>query len=283
MNDAVPQRTFDIRVEDHDCVRPDGSVMAVRVARPVGDGPFPAVIDVHGGGWVMGDRKMNAIIDDFLARNGIIAAAPEFRMPPAVRYPEPIADVHLAIRWLKANAARLGSRADLVGGVGTSSGGHQLLECVLRPNDSRYSTLALAQGADVDASLGYVVACWPVADPLRRFHYAQERSIKNLLDAHAAYWPNEAAMADGNPQLVIERGQNASLPPMMVLQGTNDDNLPADMATRLTEAWRKAGGDVTLREFAGQPHTFVTRKPDDPDSKEALRLMAEFIRRQARV
>lgn len=284
---TAPGQTHDFRVEDHHCVRPDGSVMAIRVARPVGEGPFPAVIDVHGGGWVMGDRKMNALIDDTLARNGIIAAAPEFRMPPQARYPEPIADIHLAIRWLKANAASLGSRADLVGGVGTSSGGHQLLECALRPDDARYSALALpepmlAAGTQIDARLGFAVACWPVADPLRRFGYARERGIKNLLDAHAAYWPNEAAMADGNPQLVLERGAHGALPPLLIIQGTDDDNLPADMATRLADAWRKGGGEATLHEFAGQPHTFITRKPDDADSKTALRLMVEFIKRQAK-
>ena len=281
MNDATPPNAA-VRVEEFACPRPDGSTMAIRVARPAGNGPFPAVIDVHGGGWVMGDRTMNALIDDTLAANGIIAAAPEFRMPPAARYPEPIADIHLAIRWLKANAEKLGSRADLIGGVGTSSGGHQLLECVLRPDDARYGALALAGAAGVDARLGYMVACWPVADPLKRFRYAQERANKNLLDAHAAYWPNEAAMADGNPQLVIERGAHGALPPLLVLQGTNDDNLPADMATGLTAAWRKAGGTATLHEFEGQPHTFVTRKPDDPASKEALRLMVEFIKAQTK-
>src|SRR4051812_46285422 len=148
--------------------------MVIRVARPHGAGPFPAVIDIHGGGWVMGDRKMNALIDDTLAGSGIIMAAPQFRMPPAGAHPVSITDVHLAIRWLKANAAKFGSRPELVGALGTSSGGHQMLERVLRPNDARYSALALQQTPGVDARVGYVVACWPVADPLRRFHYAQE-------------------------------------------------------------------------------------------------------------
>jgi acetyl esterase len=273
---------MDIRVEDHECVRPDGSVMAIRVARPVGDGPFPAVVDVHGGGWVMGDRRMNALIDDALAAHGIIAAAPEFRMPPEGRYPTSIVDVHLAIRWLKANATTLGGRPELVGGLGTSSGAHQLLECALRPGDPRYDALLLSQAPDADARVGYVVACWPVADPLRRFHYAQERGIKNLLDAHAAYWPNEAAMAEGSPQLVLERKFNGPLMPLMMIQGTNDDNLPPDMAARFAAAWRNAGGSVVLHEFAGMPHAFITRQPDAAASKEALSLIVAFIKAQSK-
>ena len=108
---------YKIAVEDCDCVRSDESVMKIRLSHPLGTGPFPAVVDIHGGGWVAGDRNKNAVIDDTLASHGIVVAAPEFRMPPEARYPVPITDVHLAIRWLKANATGLGSRADLVGGL----------------------------------------------------------------------------------------------------------------------------------------------------------------------
>jgi acetyl esterase/lipase len=277
MQMPVTTPVFDVDIRDMECARPDGSTMLIRVAQPKGAGPFPAIVDIHGGGWVMGDRKQNALIDNALAANGIVVAAPEFRMPPEGAYPVSISDVHLAIRWLKANAAALGSRPDLVGGLGTSSGGHQLLTCILRPDDARYAAQITPQTRTFDATLAYVMAAWPVADPLRRFRMAQERQIKNLLDAHAAYWPSEAAMAEGNPQLMLERGEHGKLPPLLVLQGTNDDNLPNDMASNFVAAYRKAGGEATLHEFEGQPHTFVTRNPDADASKQALKLMAEFV------
>ena len=271
----MPTREFDIT--EMECPRPDGTAMLLRVARPKGKGPFPAIVDIHGGGWVMGDRNQNAIIDDYLAAHGIVVVAPEFRMPPAGAYPVSISDVHLAIRWLKANADTLHTDARLVGGVGTSSGGHQLLLAMLRPSDERYGAINLSQLKSFDATLRYAVLGWPVADPLRRFHMAREKAIKNLLDAHAAYWPDEAAMAEGNPQLIVERGLHEKLPPVLVLQGTNDDNLPADMASRFVTAYRAAGGDAVLREFHGQPHTFVTRNPDSEASAQALQMMADFI------
>jgi acetyl esterase len=282
MQMSVTTPTLDVDVSDVECARPDGSVMLIRIALPKGNGPFPAIFDIHGGGWVMGDRNQNAVIDDTLAARGIIVAAPEFRMPPEGTYPVSIADVHLAIRWLKANAATLGSRADLVGGLGTSSGGHQLLTCMLRPDDPRFAALKVPQLEGFDATLAYAIAAWPVADPLRRFRMAQERTVKNLLDAHAAYWPSEAAMAEGNPQLLLERGEHGKLPPLLVLQGTNDDNLPRDMASNFTAAYRKAGGAATLHEFDGQPHTFITRNPDSDASRQALKLMADFVLAQAR-
>jgi acetyl esterase/lipase len=281
MNAILSEATHQTTVEDCECPRPDGTTMLVRVAHPRGPGPFPAVIDVHGGGWVMGDRKQNAVIDDTLAARGIVAAAPEFRMPPEGRYPTSIADVNLATRWLKANAGRFNSRRELVGGLGTSSGAHQLLLSVLRPGDPCYAALALTQDNKVDASLAYTVACWPVADPLRRFHMARERQIKNLLDAHAAYWSGEAEMDDGNPQRIVERGEFTSLPPLLVIQGTRDDNLPADMATRFVSAYVKAGGRAMLKEFADQPHTFITRDPASAASRQALAEIVDFIKARA--
>ena len=282
MNDAATQQARSLRVEEFDCARPDGSVMPIRMARPAGDGPFPAVIDAHGGGWFMGDRNTNARIDDTLAANGIIAASPEFRMPPSGRYPVSITDIHLAIRWLKANAQRLGSRPELVGALGTSSGGHQVLECVLRPGEPRYAALALREAPNVDARVAYAIACWSVADPLRRFAFAREVNNKGLLDAHAGYWPDEAAMAEGNPQLVLARGLNGALPPLLMLQGTNDDNLPADMAENFAGAYRSAGGAVTLHVFPGMPHAFVLRQPDAKESKQALDLIVQFIKAQTK-
>ena len=282
MQQALPNRTFEIEIQDMECPRPDGSMMLIRVARPKGAGPLPAIVDIHGGGWVMGDRRQNAIIDDALAAKGIVVAAPEFRMPPDGAYPVSISDVHLAIRWLKANASAFGGRPDLVGGLGTSSGGHQLLTCMLRPDEARFGALVTPSTQAFDATLAYAIAAWPVADPLRRFRMAQEKQIKNLLDAHAAYWPSEAAMAEGNPQLLLERGEHGKLPPLLVIQGTSDDNLPHDMASNFAAAYRKAGGEATLHEFEGQPHTFITRNPDSDAAKHALKLMAEFVQGQVR-
>ena len=280
MQDAIREARYDVIVEERECPRPDGSTMALRIARPKGEGPFPAAIDIHGGGWVLHDRHRNAYIDDTLAAAGIVVAAPEFRMPPQGVYPVSIADNHLAIRWLKANAAVLGSRPDLVGAIGTSSGGHQLMLCALCPDDPRYSALALP-GAPHDATLAFAVACWSVFDPLARYAMVRERGVTHLLAAHAAYWADEAAMAEGNPQLIVERDAFTALPPLLVIQGTRDDNLTDDMADRFVAAYRAAGGDATLKTYDGKPHAFVILEPGTPESEDAIATMARFIRARA--
>src|SRR6516225_8199 len=114
--------------EDIAYLRPaDRAPLLARYYRPEGTGPFPAVLEVHGGAWTSGDRLNNVAIGEYLAARGIVVLSIDFRMPPAVRYPETVADVNFGIRFLKTNAGRFATRIDLVGGLGTSSGGHLLL------------------------------------------------------------------------------------------------------------------------------------------------------------
>ncbi len=250
--------------------------LAARLYRPVGPGPFPAVVEVHGGAWASGDRLNNAPLDIALAKSGIVVLAIDFRMPPQHRYPDSIADINYATRWLKAHAGEFASRADLVGGLGTSSGAHQLLLSLLRPHDPRYAALPLAEAPEVDASLPWVVLCWPISDPLARYRMVKEKGNTRLVESHDAYWRSEAEMAEGSPQAIVERGSGA-LPPALLLQGTGDDNVTPDMADRFAAAWRARGGVLELHKFAGQPHTFVVRDPTSEASRHACELARDFI------
>jgi acetyl esterase/lipase len=165
--------------------------------------------------------------------------------------------------------------------MATSSGAHQLLLSMLRPHDPRYAALALAGDAGLDATLPYVVLCWPIADPLARYRMAKERGLANLVKSHDAYWPDEAAMAEGSPQAILDRGEGSALPPALIVQGTKDDNVTPDMADRLAAAWRARGGEATLEKFADQPHTFIMRDPASEASDKATALIKQFVAVQA--
>jgi len=267
-----------IHIEDLEYRRDAGGPLLARLYRPEGDGVFPALLEVHGGAWTSGDRLNNAAIGEYLAARGVVMLSIDFRMPPVARYPETVADVNFGIRFLKANAARFSTRAELVGGLGTSSGGHLLLLNVLRPRDPRYTALPLS---GVDANVAFAVACWPVADPLARYRAVRERGNARLAAAHDQFWPSEAAMAEGNPQLILERGEAAEKPAALIMQGTNDDNLTPDMARNFAAAYTRAGGTISFHEFEGEPHAFIGRDPNSENARRALGLIAEFIHRQA--
>jgi acetyl esterase len=272
-------RTYEVATTDVEYASPDGVPLLARMYMPQGEGPFPAVVEVHGGAWVMNDRLANAAIDQPLAASGVVVMAVDFRMPPQARYPASVADVNLAVRWLKAQAREYRIRPDAIGGVGTSSGGHQLLLSAFKPGDPRYAAHPLAGG--YDAALAFLVLCWPISDPLARYRMVKAKGNQRLVEAHDAYWPDEAAMAEGNPQLILERKEAGKLPPALVLQGTADDNVTPDMADRFVEAYRIAGGRIALEKFSGQPHTFIPKEPESAASRTALKAIVAFVREQA--
>ena len=282
-NDVAITATHEIETRDLEYRRAEDGPLLARLYQPKGAGPFPALVEVHGGAWASGDRLNNAPLDIALAKSGIVVLAVDFRMPPAHKYPASIADIHYATRWLKAHAAEFRSRRDLVGGLATSSGAHQLLLSVLKARDPRYAALPLAEAPDEDATLPYLVLCWPISDPLARYRMVKEKGRTPLIQSHDAYWRSEEEMAEGSPQRIVEAGEAASLPPAILLQGTGDDNVTPDMADRFTAAWRAKGGAIELHKFAGQPHTFVMRDPTSADSLRASELARDFVRRHARV
>ena len=257
---------------------PGGKDLSATLYRPDGTGPFPAVLEVHGGAWTAGDRFNNVAIAESLAADGIVVLSIDFRMPPEARYPVASQDVNLGIRYLKSNAERFGSRADLVGSLGTSSGGHLVLLSALRPADPRYSTLHLPGSAE-DASLAFAIACWPVADPLKRYRTVQANGNQRLAAAHDAFWPSVEDMTDANPTLIAQRGEAMAKPPVLIIQGTEDNNLTPDMAGGFAMAYAAAGGKVTFESFPGQPHAFIPNAPTEPDSVRALTLIRHFIHR----
>ncbi|MQG62876.1 MAG: alpha/beta hydrolase, partial [SAR202 cluster bacterium] len=115
------------------------SGLAVRIYQPAGAGPFPGLVDVHGGVWTNGDRTANEVMDWALAESGIVVAAVDFRQSPDHPYPAQVADVNLATRWLKAHAVEFNADPDTVGGIAGSSGGHTVLLSAMRPNHPAYS------------------------------------------------------------------------------------------------------------------------------------------------
>jgi acetyl esterase len=265
----------DIHVEDIEYLRHPSGPLLARIYRPKAGRPRAALVSMHGGRWTRETRLTNAVIDEALARDGALAMALDIRMPPVAGYPDCVADINYAIRWLKVYARMLGA-PDSIGGIGTSSGGHQITLSALRPRDPRYAALPGPDG--IDASLAFIIACWPVLDPLARYKMAKAKGMDDHVAAHHAYWPDEAAQAEGNPQMILDRDEHVELPPALVIQGTGDVILPTDMADNFVAAYRKAGGSVDLRKFEGQPHTFITKEPAAAASIEAVEVIKAFVR-----
>jgi acetyl esterase/lipase len=270
----------EVEERDVEYQRQAGKAWLARVYRPKGTGPFPTIVDVHGGAWHNGDRTNNAGIDKALAAKGIVVAAIDFRQPPEAGYPASICDVNLAIRWLKAHAAEF-SGTSTVGAFGNSSGGHQVVLSALRARHPAYAALPLANHPELDASVAYVIAGWPVIDPLFRFRFAKELNREEHIKAHIDYWRTEEAMAEGSPQTIIEGGEPIDLPPILMLLKANDRNHPLEMQERFILSYRKRGGAIEAHTFDGLPEHRVIPSPEQPDTMRMIDMMTAFIRRHS--
>jgi acetyl esterase len=282
--------TYDIDIEDVEYLRHGDRPLLARLFKPRGSGPFPLIVDLHGGAWCRGDRTNDTAINEPLAKSGVVVAALDFRMPPEAPYPASMADINYAIRWLKTRATSLGSRPDLVGVLGISSGAHQGMLGGMRPHDPRYAAIPLPTGAPtVDASVRCVVLCWPVIDPLARYRYAKKLKaggppypevVDRVLPSHDEYWQTEEAMAEGNPVQALERGERVALPPALYLQGTKDVAHPRPDLDRFVARYRAAGGQVELELFEGEAEGFINRNPTSPAAGQAVEKIVEFVHKQ---
>jgi acetyl esterase/lipase len=270
---------FEVDVRDVEYQSLAGKPWLARVYQPKGSGPFPTIVDVHGGAWHNGDRTSNAGIDQALAAKGILVAAVDFRQPPEAGYPASICDINLAVRWLKRHAAEFNGTT-VVGAFGNSSGGHQVVLSALRPRHASYSALPLPNHPEINASLRYVIAGWPVIDPLYRFRYAKEINNQEHVKAHIEYWHTEEAMAEGSPQTIIEQDEQVELSPILMMLKANDRNHPLEMQERFIASYRKRGGAIEVHTFDGLPEHRMVPSPSQPETMRAIDTITAFIRRQ---
>lgn len=284
MTTAVISR-HEIEVEDIEYLRHGDKPLLARVYRPRGDGPFPLLIDLHGGAWCNKDRTSDAGTDEPLARSGVVVASLDFRMPPEAGYPASMIDINYALRWFKVHAKRFHVDPARAGILGVSSGGHQAMLSALRPRDPRYATLPLDADPGVDANVRCVVLCWPVIDPLGRYRHAKAlaqagntKLADQVVPSHDRYWGDEVAMAEGNPTLALERGETvAATPPVLYLQGTADAAHPREHLERFVAAYRKIGGRVDLNFYEGVGEAFITNDPASPAARAAIDKIIEFV------
>jgi acetyl esterase/lipase len=262
-----------------------GQALLMRLFTPSGEGPFPLMIDVHGGAWCSQDRTSDVLFNEALAASGVVVAALDFRMPPVAGYPASLADINYATRWLKARAGELKVRADRVGMIGISSGGHQAMLAAMRPRDPRYAAIPLPDQPATDASIAAVVLVWPVIDPLRRFRYAQRlqaaggkypEQIDRVIPLHVKYWHTEDAMEEGNPVGILDGSETVELPPVLYVQGANDIVHPKADLERFVTNYRRRGGSVDLALYEDEAEGFI-RNPASKAAPQALERIIAFV------
>src|SRR4051812_4662654 len=161
-----PAASFEVVVSEVEFRRnAAGRMLMARIYQPKGAGPFPTLLDLHGGAWNAKDRHAEEPMDRALAASGLLVVAIDMTVAPEAPYPACIQDANYAVRWLKAKAATWKGDAIKVGVYGSSSGGHVAELLAMRPNDPRYNAIPLQDALNVDARVAYVAMRSPVSNP----------------------------------------------------------------------------------------------------------------------
>ena len=173
-----PNAQFEIKSWDVEFRRTPKRVLMARVYQPQGDGPFPVLLDLHGGAWNNKDRTANEMMDANVAQSGILVVAIDLTRAGEAPYPASVQDANYGVRWLKYKAQEWNGDPATIGALGSSSGGHEIELCAMRPHDAYYTVHKLAEAPELDATVNYVATRSPVSNPYARFLNAQQHSGK---------------------------------------------------------------------------------------------------------
>jgi acetyl esterase/lipase len=246
---------------------PDDQHLQLDLARPkTGDGPFPAVLCIHGGGFRAGTRQGYDGLCLRLAQQGYVAATVTYRLAPKYPFPAAVYDVKEAVRWLRANAGKYHIDPDRIGVTGGSAGGHLAQFLGLTADVKEFE----GTGANMDQSSR--VAC------VVNFYGPSDftRSYGKSVDA-AEVLP---LFLGGNLEKERHRHILASplywvtphAAPTLCVHGTKDTYVAFEQATWLVERLKAADVEAELLPLEGAGHGFK-----GADAERADKAMLAFF------
>ncbi|MEZ6033805.1 MAG: alpha/beta hydrolase [Planctomycetaceae bacterium] len=234
--------------------------LKLNLTRPAGDGPFPVVVFIHGGGWYLGNRLGYKSETQEANSRGYAAVTISYRLmtfdesqkettTADTIFPAQIHDAKAAIRWLRANADLYHLDPDRIGVTGRSAGGH--LSLLLGLTDPA-SDLEGAGGHPEQSSR--VQAVVNVFGPTDLRACYETSSVSWIFRLFMGGTPTESAETYriASPLTWV----SADDPPVLTLHGSEDKAVPFTQAKKLDERMKSAGASHTLIEFAGQGHGF---------------------------
>jgi acetyl esterase/lipase len=232
----------------------------------------PVLLQVHGGGWIIGDKREQAKpLMTHLASRGWICVAINYRLSPKATMPDHIIDVKRAIAWIRSHIEDFGGDPNFLCITGGSAGGHLCSLAALTANDPSFQP----GFEDVDTRVDGCVPFYGVFDFLDR---ADDRPLGKMSEFLAPIvfkcTPEE------NPELwdsvsPITR-VHSKAPPFFVIQGSHDSLVFAEEAVTFVSALREKSVEPVLHaELLGAQHAFEIFH--SPRTAHAVNGVARFL------
>jgi acetyl esterase/lipase len=220
----------------------------------------PAVLWIHGGGWIEGDKRQEpngiSVLSGLLVERGFVALACNYRLRPKHLHPAQVDDVQRAVRWIRAHAEKYQIDPDRIGAVGISAGGH--LACMLAVRETR-----ARQNDWLDAYPSRVQAAVSLNGPTDLRASAETTPILTDVVQRLTGGDPER-MEDASPMAFVDR--NAA--PILFIIGDKDPLIPNSQATRMAEQMRQSGALAEVLVLPGAGHAIFPSVT--PRARDAL-------------
>jgi acetyl esterase/lipase len=230
---------------------PDGQHLQLNMAKPSkGQGPFPAIVCIHGGGFRAGSREGFNRLCQNLAQHGYVAVTVSYRLAPKYQFPAAVHDVKAAVRWMRANADRYNIDPNRIGTTGGSAGGHLAQFLAVTSDVGNFE--GDGGNADYSSSVDCVVNFYGPSDFTKSYdasvdaaevlplflggNVQQER--RRHIEASPLYWvtPNAA--------------------PTLCIHGTEDSYVAHEQAVWLIDRLKSSQVEARLMTIDGADHGF---------------------------
>lgn len=244
---------------------PDGQHLQLDLARPEGEGPFPAIICIHGGGFRAGTRDGYDGLIQKLARHGYVAVTVTYRLAPKYQFPAAVNDVKEAVRWMRANAARYHIDPDRIGAMGGSAGGHLAQFLGVTGDVKKFE----GDGANLDQSsrVACVVNFYGPSDFTKSYEKGKSVDAAQVLPLFLGGDLEHARQRHIESSPLYWVTPDAA--PTLCIHGTKDQYVAFEQAGWMIDRLKAAGVEAELMPMAGAMHGF---KGADEERAEAAML-----------
>jgi acetyl esterase/lipase len=234
----------------------------------IAEHPMPAVVYIHGGGWVNGNKNAFRRQAAYMATKGYAGACIEYRLSGEAKYPAAIYDAKAAVRWLRANAARYSLDPDRILAAGGSAGGHLVALLGTTADLKAYEGDEGVTG--VSSRVSAVAAFNPAVDlvDFGKKLPADDNIVVKFLGA--TYQQNPELWKQASPAYQV----NAKSAPTLFLHGDSDTTVPYHESVDMMAKLKAAGVTTDLFTGPGGNHGFFAAPPF---YEPTLKRMEEFF------
>jgi len=248
----------------------DGVELKGDLYRPSGNGPFPGLILVYGGGWSKGQKERWRDWGAHLARLGIASFATTYRLskPGRPTYPQSVWDVKSAIQFVKSKSIEFGIDSKRLGGMGTSAGAHLLSLMTLTGDDPVFKSPYTEEAwYGNSAKLDVAIVMCGIYDMISQWEHDQlTRPLDHITERYMGGTPMSIRekFYQASP-LYHASSQNAAGTKWLIAWGTADSVVDyKTQALPFLTALTRAGAIARSVELVGAEH-FWTMEPLDSD------------------